>query len=276
LSVLSDAGQEVTALIRSWKESAEGVYFAGAALTEQVNVDKRLSDSIIDELFTRARTGYRWKTPNAISVLSELRPYPRAGDKLLALARDRKVDGTERVTAAEALIKFGRADEAVPVLLTLTRDEEVGWWSRERAAGVLGQIRRTDEAVQAWLALARDEHLYEGARMRAVAALGQLGRADDLLALVRDDKVSKSMHGRAAAALGKLERTNEAAPILLALVCDEKVEAWVRKRAAVALGRYADASAVPMLERIAQEDKSRDVRRTARGAIEQIRERAGD
>jgi hypothetical protein len=45
-----------------------------------------------------------------ISILGELRGYPRAGDGLLALARDERVYGWVRERAAEALGNLGRAE----------------------------------------------------------------------------------------------------------------------------------------------------------------------
>jgi HEAT repeat protein len=435
LSLLSDGGQDVTALVsRVWR-AEEGLYFAGAALAEQVKVAESLSDDIIDGLFTGARSGELWESWQALSILGELRSYPRAGVRLLMLARDENADEWGRVRAAEALGGLGWADEAAPILLALARDKKIDWkvrmhavaalgrlgraddllalahnekvgasvceratealgelgraddllalardekvdwrvcesaaealsrlgradellalardekvdrWLRESAAEALGELGRGDEAAQAWLALARDkkvdawsresaaealgelgqtdeaapillalardEEAHWLVRERAVAALGELGRADEAapiwlalacdqkvnadvrktaadvlgelgwaeeaaqawLALACDEKVNADVRAKAAAALGELGRADEAAPILLALARGEKVDEWVRKRAIKSLRQSADTRALPVLEQIAQEDKSERVRRAAQRAIEQIRQR---
>jgi len=304
LSLLSDGEQDVTALVsRVWRAEG-GLYFAGAALAEQVKVAESLSDGVIDGLITGARSGELWElweSWHALSILGELRSYPRAGDglralardekvdewlreraaevlgelgqadDLLALARDEKVNADVRESAAAALGKLGRADEAAQAWLALARDEKVGERVHESAATALGKLGRADEAAQAWLVLVRDEKVSWWVGEHAVAALGKLGRADDLLALARDEKVDASVREYAAAALGKLGRIDD----LLALVRDERVSAQVRKHAAAALGRFADVRVLPALERVAQEDKSGRVRRAAQRAIERIRQRIG-
>jgi hypothetical protein len=201
LSLLSDAEQDVTPLVRRiWLKGEEGLRFAGTVLAEGVPVEGGLSDAIIDSLLDRARKARFEDWP--ISILGELRGYPRAGDGLRALARDERVDG----------------------------------WARLRAAWTLGELGRAEEAAQAWLALARDERVDVDVRERAAGALGGLGRAEDLLALARDERVDGWVRVRAAEALGELGRAEEAAPILLALARDERVDGWVRVRAAGALG----------------------------------------
>jgi hypothetical protein len=309
LSLLSDGGQDVTALVsRVWREK-EGAYFAGAALAEQVKVDRSLSDGIMDGLYTGARSEKPWESWQALSILSELRSYPRVGDELVALARDEKVRWRVRGYATEVLDKLGRGDETAQAWLALARDEKVDERVRARAAAALSELRRADEAAQAWLALARDEKVDGEMRMRAATALSKLGRGDEAaqvwLALARDEKVYGWMRMRAATALSKLGRGDEAAQVwlalardekvdgemrelavtvlgglgraddLLALARDEKVDERVRERAAAVLERFADAHALPTLERIAQEDRSEHVRRATRGAIERIRQRIG-
>jgi len=240
LSLLSDGGQNVTVLVSSIRRKREeGLYFAGAALAEQVKVAESLSDGIIDGLFTEARSP--WESWQAFSILGELRSYPRAGDRLLALARDEEVDAEKRKHAAEVLGKLGRAAEATQVWLALAHDEKVDAWVREQAAEALGELGRADEAAQAWLALARDEKVGKWVRERAAEVLGELGRADDLLALARDEKVDEWMRVRAAKALGKLGRADEAAQAWLALARDEKVDEWMRVDAAEALGELGRA-----------------------------------
>jgi uncharacterized protein YggL (DUF469 family) len=278
--ILSDDGKDVTALVeRIWQEREEAKarsYFAGAALAEGAKVGPGLSDRIIDDLVLAARM----MSPigllrdfNSLSLLGELRGYPRAASGLLALARDARVDESVRVDAAEVLGKLGRTDEAAQAWLALARDVQVDEWVRERVAAALGELGWADEATQAWLALARDAQVDEDMRERAAAALGELGRADDLLALARDAQVEARVRKRAAEALGKLGCADEAALILLALARDAQVHWQVRERAAETLGRFAGARVLPELERIAQRDRDEVVRWAAQQAIEQIRKR---
>jgi HEAT repeat protein len=236
LSFLSDAGQDVTPLVqRIWRGGEEGLRFAGTVLTEGMPVEGGLSDAIIDALLVRARGARLEDWP--ISLLGELRGYPRAGDGLLALARDEKVDGWGRERAAEALGRLGWAEEAAPILLALARDEKVDWWVRLRAAEALGELGRAEDL----LALARDEQVDEWVRLDAAGALARLGRAKDLLALARDERVDGEVRVRAAEALGHLGRAEEAAQAWLALARDEKVDGWVRERAAAAVGKLGRA-----------------------------------
>jgi hypothetical protein len=141
LSLLSDAGQDVTPLVRRiWLKGEEGLRFAGTVLAEGVPVGEGLSDSIIDGLLARAREAIFVDWP--ISILGELRGYPRAGDGLLALARDERMYGWMRERAAEALGRLGRAED----LLALARDERVdgmGARARRRGAGRTGAGRKT-------------------------------------------------------------------------------------------------------------------------------------
>jgi len=300
LSFLSDAGQDVTPLVRRiWLKGKEGLRFAGTVLAEGVPVGEGLSDSIIDALLARAREAIFVDWP--ISILGELRGYPRAGDgllalardervngwvreraagalgklgraeDLLALARDERVDGWVRVRAAEALGELGRAEEAAPILLALARDERVDGWVRVRAAGALGELGRAEEAAQAWLALARDKRVGGDVRERAAGALGELGRAEEAaqawLALARDERVYGWMRERAAETLGELGRAEEAAQAWLALARDERVDGGVRVRAAETLGRLGRAEEAVQAWLALARDGRVDVRVRAVGAL---------
>jgi len=304
LSVLSDEDHDSTALIRMWEDGFWGLCFAGAALAEQVKVNKRLSNSIIDELFTEARTENEWKFRNAISILGQLRSYLRAGDRLSALARDEMVYVRVRERAAEALWRFGRADEAASILLVIARGEKVHPEVRVDAAEALGHLGRASESAAILLALAYDEKIHSEVRVNVAVALGHLGRADDLLALARDEKLIEEVRLRAtdalsklgradcllalacdekilgqvrvdaAAALGRLGQADKAAPILLALGRDEggKIDEWARERAAAALGKLGQADvAVPILRSLACDQKVHwQVRGRAAEAMGQI------
>jgi HEAT repeat protein len=288
LSLLSDAGQDVTPLVRRiWLKGEEGLRFAGTVLAEGVPVEGGLTDAIIDSLLDRARKARVEDWP--ISLLGELRGFPRAGDGLRALARDEQMDDWTREYAAEALGRLGRAEEAAPILLALARDERVyGWvrvraaealgelgraedllalardervdgWVRERAAEMLRRLRRAKKAAQAWLALAHDEKVEGWVREYAAEALGELGRAEEaapiLLALARDEQMDDWTREYAAEALGRLGRAEEAAPILLALARDERVYGWVRVRAAEALGELGRAEDLLALARDEKVDR---------------------
>jgi len=274
LSLLSDAGQDVTPLVRRiWRKGEEGLRFAGTVLAEGVPVGEGLSDSIIDGLLDRARKARFEDWP--ISLLGELRGFPRAGDGLRALARDKRVGRDVRERAAGALFHLGRSEN----LLALARDERVDVDVRERAAEALGELGRAedllalahDKWVDGWvrlraaealgrlgraedlLVLARDERVNEWVRWRAAEALGSLVRAKDLLMLARDEKVDGLVRVCAAEALDKLGRAEEAAPILLALARDERVDKWVCLRAVGALGhlgRTEDLLALVRDERV--------------------------
>ena len=208
LSLLSDAGQDVTPLVqRIWRKGKEGLRFAGTVLAEGVPVEGGLSDSIIDALLSRAREAIFEDWP--ISLLGELRGYPRAGDGLLALARDEKVD----------------------------------WWVRLRAAGALCELGRAEDL----LALERDEMVDERVRQRAAETLGRLGRAKDLLVLALDARVDEEIRLRAARTLIEWGRAEEAAQAWLALAHGKKVDWWVRWRVAellCRLGRTEDLLAL--------------------------------
>jgi len=253
LSLLSDEGQDVTALVsRIRRKRDEGLYFAGAALAEQVKVGESLSDGIIYGLFTGVRSGELWESWHALSTLGELRSYPRAGDRLLALAHNEKVDAIVRLGAAAVLRKLGQADEAAPILVALACAEKVDEWVRARAADVLVELGRADGL----LALARDEKVDEWVRARAAALLDRLGRIDDLLVLACDEKVDARVRAHAASALGELGQADQAAQAWLALACDENVDEWGRVRAAEALSELGQADeAAPVLLALARDEK---------------------
>jgi hypothetical protein len=302
LGILSDRGKNATTLIqRIWQKDYEGLYFAAAALAEQVSVEEGLCDCVVDSLLTAARSRGGWQ---AISALGELHGRPRVAEGLLALARDWPLEAEARdwaleawvrEKAVEALRKLGQSDK----LLALARDGQVDEWVRGRAAEALGEMGRADELlalareghVEMWLRvkaaaalrrlgqvngllmLARDREVEAGVRERAAIALGQLGQVDDAaeawLALACDEQVKAKVRKEAVAVLGKLGRMDE----LLALVHDEQVETWVHQQATQALGRFGRAYILSDLERIAGEDADRNVRQAARKAIEEIRRR---
>jgi len=275
LSLLSDGGQDVTALVsRVWREEG-GLYFAGAALAEQVKVDESLSDGIINGLFTEARSGELWRV-GALITLSKLRSYPRVGDRLLALARDEKVAERVRKNAAEALVRFGRAAEAVQAWLALACDEKVDEWMRERAAAALGELGRADEAAPILLAIARDEKVRALVRVDAAEALSELGRAGEaapvLLALAHDEKVDEWVRVDATAALGELGRADETAQAWPTLARDERVGWRVHARAAEALGElgWGDEAAPILLALARDEEVDADVRVDATAAMAEL------
>ncbi len=124
LSVLSDAGKDITALVeRIWKEDDEGLYFAGYALAEQVRIQDALAQQIITALLDRARRMSGIVVlfgDDPITVLGELRGYPKVAEGLLALAQDAQVEARLRERAAEALGKLERVEQAAEILLLLS------------------------------------------------------------------------------------------------------------------------------------------------------------
>jgi hypothetical protein len=81
LGILSDRGKNATTLIqRIWQKDYEGLYFAAAALAEQVSVEEGLCDCVVDSLLTAARSRGGWQ---AISALGELHGRPRVAEGLL-------------------------------------------------------------------------------------------------------------------------------------------------------------------------------------------------
>jgi HEAT repeat protein len=243
------------------------LFLAAQCLADGISIRERLRNDVVDALLKFARAEppkYVSLRYDAIVALGTLRGNVRAGEGLLALAQDEKVDEWVRRAAAEALGKLGRADDAVRSLLALAQDEKVDEWGRRDAVEALGKLGRADDTViQGLLALAQDEKVDRWVRRAAAEALGALGRADDtviqgLLALAQDEKVNADMRHAAAEALGKLGRADDAVRILLALAQDEKVEAWVRRAAAEALGKLGHADdAVRILLALAQDKKVR-------------------
>ncbi|HKZ86258.1 MAG TPA: trypsin-like peptidase domain-containing protein, partial [Anaerolineae bacterium] len=148
LGILSEEGTDVTHLLERipWRREQGALYFVGAALSEKVQVSPNFADGVIGSLLDAARRMDwldRRQRPNALTVLAELRAYPLAGDGLLSLARDERVDADIRQATAEALGTLGRADD----LLALARDERVDAGVRTAAAESLGKLGRADEAA---------------------------------------------------------------------------------------------------------------------------------
>jgi len=228
-----------------------------------------------DELLSVALEQNAWafvRTETA-KYLQQLGDNEKAAQAWLALARDVKVDEPVHTRAAEALGELAQIDD----LIALARDKRSGAWMRKEAAEALYRLGLADEAKATLLALAHDGRVDKETRVRTAQALGGLGQANEaariLLALARDEKTQVEVRMHAAEALGQLGRADEATQAWLALARDGKVVWWLRGYAAEAMGRFADASALPALERITQEDENQDVRHAAQRAIEQIRQR---
>ena len=119
---------EVSRLVQDILESGkEGLYFAAACLTDQVAVDKRLSDRIVDDLLCTAQ-GMSWddwaladftRRYNPITALGELRGNERAVIGLLTLGCDKNIEGWVRVRTTVVLSEMGCTEEAVQVCLIL-------------------------------------------------------------------------------------------------------------------------------------------------------------
>ncbi len=254
------------------------LFLAAQCLADGIEIRERLRNQVVDTLleFARAeRPKYNSLQYDATAALGTLRGNVRAGEGLLALAQDEKVDADVRRDAVEALGALGRTDDAVRILLALAQDKKVDAYVRRAAAEALGALGHTDDAMRILLALAQDDKMEAWVRQEAARALGVLGRADDavriLLVLAQDEKVDDWVQHYAADTLGELGRTDDAVIHgLLALAHDEKVAEWVRRTAAEALGTLGrtNNAAIQSLLALAQDEKvDASVRRTAAQAL---------
>ncbi|MBM3129709.1 MAG: DUF4062 domain-containing protein [Chloroflexi bacterium] len=247
------------------------LFLAAVCLADRVNMREPLRNEIVDVLLRFASAEhpqYYSLCDDSIRALGTLRGNTRAGDGLLALAQDEKVDEFVQITATEALGQLGRADDAVRVLLALAQDEEVSESGRYFATRYLVELEHADDAVQLLLALAQDPKVSRSVRSDSTRSigtlytLGQLWHTDDavmqgLSALAQGEKVDADVRRTTAQALGQLGRTDDAVRLLLALAQDEKVERHVRCAAAQALGQLGRTDdAVRLLLALAQDEKA--------------------
>jgi hypothetical protein len=116
------------------------LFLAAQCLADGISIRERLCNDVVDALLDFARAEppkYVSLQDDAIVALGTLRGNVRAGEGLLALAQDEKVDWWVRHAAAQALGKLGRADDAVRILLALAQDEKV--WENVRGLLALAQ-----------------------------------------------------------------------------------------------------------------------------------------
>ncbi|MEM4205019.1 MAG: NACHT domain-containing protein, partial [Candidatus Methanomethylicaceae archaeon] len=263
LSILSDAGQDVTLLLtRIWQEN--DLRFCGDALREHPSIRAELGDAIIDELGAQARKEW-WLGNWAIDLLGDLRGYPHAGEVLSAIGHDASVKPRTRIDAAEALEKLGQIDKAIHVWTGLANDARLDWDVHWSAGQALERLGRANEAAQVWSALANDMRAGEFVRVMAAEKWGKVGRTDEAGLVLQnlasgDDLFSSASAIRALKelkqrdALLKLARdtqvlglVREAIPIameelgmieeLVELANDEQFLGFARVEAAEALGR---------------------------------------
>jgi len=236
------------------------LFLAARVLADRAEVEAALQNAIVKRLLEIARSeGLAWR--DACEALGWLGGDRRAGEGLLTLARDEKVDADVRRNAAHALGQLSRADDAIPILLALARDKKVDMWVQSDVALALGELGRTDEAVlSSLLTLTRDENVDAWVRSVGAFALGRLGCTDAaapiLLALARDENLARWVQCAAAESLGQLGRADDAIPILLTLARDKKVDVWVRDAAAEALGQlgHADDAVLSSLLALARDE----------------------
>jgi uncharacterized protein (UPF0147 family) len=162
-------------------------------------------------------------------------------DDLLVLAYHAQASASVRCSAAQALSRLGRVDEATTILIALASDAQVSASIRSTAAQELGRLRRADEAATILIALACDAQVNAGVRSAAAQALGELGRTDEaveiLVGLARDPQVDALIHRTAASAPGVLDHAdNTLVAGLFSLVRDPQVDVDARSAAAQILG----------------------------------------
>lgn len=269
LGVLSDVNKDVTALIkRVWLEGGKaGLYFAGTAVAEQVNVQESLVYGLIDDLFAWVYMMPPWDmlfSPNPISILGELHGYSHVGNGLLMLVRDEEMYEQIRFEAIKALGNLGRVDDllsllcdknvdemvrgdaaealgklgwsrSAPMLLELAHEKDIHGWERLRATEALGKLGLINEAASILLTIAQDEKMEDWVCEHATEILGSLGRVDDLSLLAYNEKADKWVRKIAAETLGQLGWTEKAAQALLILAHDRKTNRWLRQSVAEAL-----------------------------------------
>ncbi len=255
------------------------LFLAAKCLADQVNVKESLQNKIVDKLSELASTPQPRYVPlrdDAIKTLGTLRSNKRAGDALLALAQDEKIEFEVRIAATQRLGQLRRNDNAViQGLLTLAQNKGIPLLEAT-AADVLGRIERNDDAViQSLLALAQNDKIDGGVRFTAAQALGRLGRNDDevqlLLVLAQTEKIAEGVRRAAVEALGQMRHADNAViQGLLALAQDEKVDGSVRCASVEALGQLGctDNAVIQGLLALAQDEKVySEVRRVAVQAL---------
>jgi hypothetical protein len=263
LSLLSDTERDVTAWVdRLLSAGAEGLFFAGRALAEHVELTETACRRIIDNLLSYARIPYhdgpaaaKWRGkgeplsredaaeavaearssygfayPDVLFILYRLSSYPYAVDGVLTLGLDPQVDCQIRMRVAELLSDWGHLEKQVAVLLAIARDPRFPPRSSQ-AVFELSKLRRGPEL----LVLARDDKAFIAQRELAAFELGRLGFHPDLLALGQDKRMPPLVRMSVARALGNLSRLAEAEEILFSIVQDEELDAEDRWLAVVIL-----------------------------------------
>ncbi len=191
------------------------LFLAAQCLAHGISIRERLRNYVVDTLLEFARAAspkYDSLPYDAIAALGTLRGNARAGEGLLALAQDEKVNWWVPRNAAEALKKLGRADDAViHGLMALAQDEKMGADVRRDAAEALGRLGRTDDAVRILLTLLQDEKVDERVRRTAAEALGKLGKKSPRVAVAllklasdKDDDVRNTAYRALKEVVGNL------------------------------------------------------------------------
>lgn len=312
LSGMNEGEKIVTILLKRIRQNGdrEALNLVGVALIERAKASADLVDDTIDALLYRLRTTgivESTRTLNALTLLGEMRTYPRARDGLLALAHDKRVDLSLRREVAEVLGQFGWIDQAVSILLDLAYDKQADAWLRHTVAEALEQIGRIseaalilrqltnhkgwdpwlryqaietlhrlgqiDEAARAWLALASGRNVPARVRHKAAKALGEHGRTHE--AILAWQELARSKHEDtwlrrvAIGELGKFGHADEAIAILLTIANDGDVDACIRIDAATVLGklRWIEEAATILLPLTCDGDESAETRHSAAQAL---------
>jgi HEAT repeat protein/predicted ATPase len=218
------------------------LFLAARCLAENVNINEPLQNEVVNALLNLAyiqRPDFGTLQFDAINTLGTLKSNRIAGNRLMAIGNDEKVDPWVRSFAAQALGEFGYKEDAARLPLAVAKNEKVHPWIRNIAAEKLGHLGQIDEAVRLIRMFAEDRAYNSWVQTLAAQALGNLGYTDEavklLLGIGQDYQVDADVRCIAVQLLADLGHKNDAFQLLLALVKDENIHIGVRGNAAQAL-----------------------------------------
>ena len=193
-------------------------------------------DESVALLFTQALNRNLSNTTNRLSAARALGRVGRideAATILIALASEPGDKKREYLEVIEALGELDRVDD----LRLLAHESRLPGKIQRQAARTLGRLGYVEAAAEAWVAIAQSGDISPGFPLDPGSALGELGRIDELRRLVNDRDVDISVRIECAEALGKLGQADEASTILLPIALDDSETAWSQSGEAIrALG----------------------------------------